>query len=63
MAHISVILAEKILALLEESGASDCEQGAALGIVRLLQPFQPNGASTRLAALAQHEPERSDSKQ
>lgn len=39
--HISMILAEKILTLLEESGAAEIEKLAALDIARSVVPVSP----------------------
>jgi hypothetical protein len=43
MKYISMVLADKILSILEESGAKGSEKHAALEIVRALVPFTPGG--------------------
>jgi hypothetical protein len=42
--HISMVLGERILALLEESGASETERHAALDVARAIVPVLPNAA-------------------
>jgi hypothetical protein len=42
--HISLVLAERILDLMEESGASETEKHAALGAARALIPVLPNAS-------------------
>lgn len=39
--HISILLAEKILGMLEESGASEAERHVALEIARAIVPVFP----------------------
>lgn len=42
--HISLLLADRILDLLEESGASETEKHAALAVVRAIVPVLPNAS-------------------
>lgn len=42
--HISLLLADQILKLLEDSGASEAEKHAALGVVRAVVPVLPNAS-------------------
>lgn len=42
--HISLLIAEKILRVFEESGASEAEKYAALDVVRSLVPVLPNAS-------------------
>jgi len=42
--HISLLLAERILKIFEESGASEAEKHAALGVVRAVVPVLPNAS-------------------
>ena len=40
--HISLLLANRILEVFEESGASEAEKHAALAVVRAIVPVLPN---------------------
>ena len=42
--HISIILGEKILELLVQSGASETERHAALDVARAIVPVLPNAS-------------------
>jgi hypothetical protein len=42
--HISILLAEKIIQALEESGASEAEKHVALEVVKALVPVLPNAS-------------------
>jgi hypothetical protein len=42
--HISLVLADRILLLFEESGASEAERLSALDVVRALVPVLPNAS-------------------
>ena len=52
--YMPLLLAEKIIELLNESGASEAEKHAALGVVRAVVPVLPNA----LCSIEQtHEPD------
>jgi hypothetical protein len=42
--HISLLLADRILDVLEESGASEAEKHSALAVVRAIVPVLPNAS-------------------
>jgi hypothetical protein len=42
--HISLVLADRILELLQESGASEAERYCALDVVRAIVPVLPNAS-------------------
>ena len=50
--HISVLLAQKILALFDESGASEAQRLAALQIAKTLLAVWPNSVSAKFEARA-----------
>lgn len=50
--HISIVLAEKIISILEESGASEAERHVALAVARAMIPVLPNASCSVEKAMA-----------
>lgn len=60
MKHICLMLAEKVMMLFEEAGASEIERLVALDIARALVPVAPGSLSATSAASAPAESEVED---